>query len=116
MVVIKKSKIIGKGVFATKNFKKGDVVLVWKPKLLKEKEIRLLSKKEKTYLLQIGKDIFLQQPPERFVNRSCNPNTKPKNNCDIAIRNIKKGEEITSDYDLDKGEDCSCGDINCKNK
>ncbi len=31
-IVVKKSKIIGKGVFAIRDFKKGEVVLKWNPK------------------------------------------------------------------------------------
>ena len=38
------------------------------------------------------------QKPERFVNHSCDANTTAKNFCDIAKRNISKGEEITGDY------------------
>jgi len=31
-VVVKKSKISGKGVFASRDFKKGEIVLRWRPK------------------------------------------------------------------------------------
>jgi GxxExxY protein len=30
------------------------------------------------------------QPPEKFVNHSCEANTQVKNSCDVAVRNIKK--------------------------
>ncbi len=38
------------------------------------------------------------QSPEKFVNHSCEANTQVRNHGDIAIRNINKGEGITSDY------------------
>lgn len=38
------------------------------------------------------------QEPERYINYSCNSNTIPKDNCDVVICKIRKGEEITSDY------------------
>lgn len=38
--------------------------------------------------------------PERYVNHSETPNTKPVAKSDVAIRKIKAGEEITSSYDF----------------
>ncbi|PIP76091.1 hypothetical protein CO134_00330 [Candidatus Kuenenbacteria bacterium CG_4_9_14_3_um_filter_39_14] len=61
--------------------------------------------------------LFIQNPPERYINHSCNPNTEVIDNCDMAIRDIKKGEEITSDYSKDNAVihfRCNCGSKNCK--
>lgn len=115
-IIVKKSKIIGKGVFANRNFSKGEVVLKWKPKLIKKSDIKNLSKKDKTYVEKIGNKFYLMQSPERFVNHSCEPNTNVKNSCDVAIRNIKKGEEITSNYFNKEAESfkCKCGSKKCK--
>ena len=56
------------------------------------------------------------QSPEKFVNHSCEPNTHVKNSCDVAVRNIKKGEEITSDYGKNNFVSfiCKCGGKNCR--
>ena len=58
------------------------------------------------------------QPPERFVNHSCNNNTIVRNLCDVAVRDIQVGEEITSDYSSsDSGNQsflCACGAPNCR--
>lgn len=115
--IIKKSKINEKGVFAARDFKKGEIVLKWNPKILKESEVKDLKDSQKHYLCRAGKDkYFLMQPPERFVNHSCNANTQVKDNCDVAIRNIKKGEEITSDYKQGSSVSfiCNCGSENCR--
>ena len=60
---------------------------------------------------------FLMQPPEKYVNHSCEANTEVKNHCDVAIRYIKKGDEITSDYNK-KGSFvsfiCKCGSKRCR--
>lgn len=57
------------------------------------------------------------QPPEKYVNHSCEANTKVKNHSDVAIRHIKKGEEITSNY-IKEGSFssfvCKCGSKRCK--
>ena len=117
-VLIKDSKIHGKGIFANKDFKKGQIVLKWNPKEITEIQFDNLSEEEKEFAgLHEGK-YRLMQPPERFVNHSCAPNTNSLDDCDVAIKNIKKGEEITSDYSKDVIPDfhmkCSCGSKNCK--
>jgi SET domain-containing protein len=114
-IAIKKSKIHGKGIFAQKNFKKGEIVLKWNPKQLTKKEAENIKTNQKHYLYQEKNYYFLMQTPEKYVNRSCDANTKPKKLCDIAIRNIKKGEEITSDYKHPSFK-CKCGAKNCVNK
>lgn len=119
-ITVKDSLIHGRGVFAQKDFKEGDVVIKWNTsKLLSKDEINKLPKEEQRYLsyYEDGKYI-LHQPPARFVNHSCDPNTMAKDGADVAIRNIKAGEEITADYTKEKIPDlnfkCNCGSRDCK--
>ncbi|MFH0819503.1 MAG: SET domain-containing protein [bacterium] len=114
---IKKSKINKKGVFAAKDFKKGEIVLKWTPKFLGKAEVEKLRNNQKHYIYKVGKDKYLlMQSPEKLVNHSCEANTQSKNYCDVAARDIKKGEEITSDYK--KGSlvsfECQCSSKNCR--
>lgn len=116
-IVVKKSKINKKGVFAARDFKKGEIVLRWSPKFLVKSEAEKLRNGQKHYIYKAGKNKYLlMQSPEKFVNHSCKANTQVKNRCDVAIRGIKKGEEITSDYK--KGSsvpfECQCGSKNCR--
>lgn len=116
-IIVKKSKINKKGVFAARDFKRGEVVLKWNPKALKKSKIDKLRASQKYYIYKAGKNkYFLMQSPEKFVNHSCDANTQVKNYCDVAARDIKKGEEITSDYG--KGSlvpfRCKCGSKNCR--
>ena len=111
-IVVKKSKISGKGVFAKRDFKKGELVLKWNRKILTKLEAGKLNTKQKHYLYQEGNKYFLMQPPEKYVNHSCEANTVAKNKSDIAIRNIKKGEEITSSY-ANFSFKCKCGSKKC---
>ncbi|MCX6814202.1 MAG: hypothetical protein NTY20_00910 [Candidatus Aenigmarchaeota archaeon] len=119
-VIVKKSHIEGKGVFAARDFKKGEVVIEWKTsKPLKIEETRNLPKSEKRYLSYIGNGRWvLQKPPARFVNHSCEANTYMENKKDIAKCNIKKGEETTSDYSLEGIAKwkfkCHCGSKYCR--
>jgi SET domain-containing protein len=114
-VVVKKPKIDKKGVFANRNFIKGEVVLKWNPKKLSKSDADKLPQDEKHYLYKKGGIFYLMQHPERYVNHSCNANTIPKKLSDVAIRDIKRGEEITSDYGKDSSVSfvCKCGSSNC---
>ena len=117
-ILIKDSRIHGKGVFANRDFKKGEIVLKYNLKPLTKEEFDNLSEKEKHYTSKENEKYFLFPSPERFVNHSCEANTNPKNKCDVAIRDIKKGEEITTDYTKDNvpglNMKCNCGSKNCK--
>lgn len=53
-IIVKKSKIDKKGVFAGRDFKKGEVVLKWKPKILSKFKVEKLPIKERHYLYQDG--------------------------------------------------------------
>lgn len=56
------------------------------------------------------------QPPERYMNHSCDANTYVVGRSDVALRDILPGEEITSDYlDLDtENFMCNCNAENCR--
>lgn len=118
-IIVKKSRIHGKGVFARRDIKKGEVVLKWDiSHQLKKSEVDKLTAKQKGYVSYMNKKYVLMQPPAKYVNHSCEPNTLPKNHRDIAIRDIKKGEEITSNYSKESvsgtAMGCKCGSKNCK--
>ncbi len=119
-VIVKESGIHGKGVFAKKDFKKGDIVIKYHLKPLTKKEFdNLLESQKRLTSFQDG-TYWLFSSPERYVNHSCEPNVHPnfKDRCDFAIRNIKKGEEILTDYTKDEvpglNIKCNCGSKNCK--
>jgi len=53
-ILVKKSKINKKGVFAVKDFKKGEIALKWNPKIIVRSEIDKLPKTEKHYIQKIN--------------------------------------------------------------
>lgn len=118
-VVVKKSLIEGKGVFASRNFKKGEIVLHWDiSQTLSKEEFEKMSSEDKKYVTFLNGKYVLMQKPEKYVNHSCDANTFAKDYCDVAIRDIIQGEEITADYtgELPPGTNmaCTCGNKNCK--
>ena len=114
---VKNSKISGKGLFAAGLIKKGETVVAWKPKVITKQEASKLPEDEqKHYLYPEGDNMLWMQPPERYMNHSCDANTQVIGRSDVALRDILPGEEITSDYlDLDTEDfDCSCGAKDCR--
>ena len=119
-IEIKKSEIEGMGVFAPKDFEKGEIVYSFeKGKIVGVADIPNVPDVEKRYLDKIGKYEFeIIEPPARYVNHSCDPNAMEKERAAYVLRDVKKGEEITIDYDkiayLEKPFKCHCGSKNCR--
>ena len=102
---LKEIKGKGIGLIAGQLIKKGQVVWKHNPTVdieIKKKEIPKEAKEfYDTYAVDLGKDkVFLNTDNARFINHSNNPNTKSLGNKkdNIAVKDIKKGEEITIDY------------------
>lgn len=118
-VIVKKSKIEGLGVFASRDFKKGEIVIKWDiSHQLTSDKIKEITEKEKKYVAHSNDKYILMQSPAKYVNHSCDANTYAENFCDVAKKNIKKGEEITGDYSEEgiPGEVmvCKCKSKNCR--
>jgi len=118
---VQQSLIHGMGLFALRTFEPSEVILRWDlSRLMPKDEFALLSLAEQHYTHPFDENrLILVQPPERFVNHSCNNNTAVRNFCDVAIRRISPGEEITSSYSSDGSGSkfvCSCGSGNCRGR
>jgi len=117
-VEIKKSEKHGDGLFALKDFKKGESLYsLKKGKIVNYDEIQSLSEQEKRHLDQIGENEYeIIESPGCYINHSCEPNVEEKERVGYALKDIKKGEEITIDYDkiayLEKPFECHCGSKN----
>ncbi|MCC6323977.1 SET domain-containing protein-lysine N-methyltransferase [Candidatus Nomurabacteria bacterium] len=121
-VYIKKSKLHGKGIFVSRNIKKGEIVFI-----IKGKKINfLIDNNEKAKIaglnwVGIGKNKWVD-PINHCIsfNHSCEPNCAIKGKVTvIALRNIKKDEEITFDYSLNESDifwhiNCNCGSSKCR--
>jgi len=136
-IEIRKSGIHNNGAFATKDIQKGTEVIEYVGEKISKKEsekradeVLEKSKKDKdhgaVYIFELNKkfDIDGNVPwnHAKNINHSCNPNCEAENEDGkriwiVALRDIKKGEEITYNYgyDIDNYEDhpCKCGSENC---
>jgi len=102
-IVIGKGQLAGKGVYANRDFKTGEVVIQYNLRKLTNEQYEKLSETEKIFTHSHWGIIYLYSEPERYVNHSDNPNTYQDliKKCDIALRDIKKGEIITGDATKD---------------
>mgnify|MGYP001344174213 FL=1 len=126
---IKKSKIDKNGLYANCNIKRGTKIIEYKGKLVtvknSEKDPKFDNSKA-IYLFGINKKYDLDGNfsfnTARLINHSCEPN------CEVfgeglkvwifAMKNIKKGEELSYDYGFSFDEDyknypCKCKSKNC---
>jgi len=118
---IKKSKIHGLGIFAKKDIKKGELVGTIEGKIIPKKEAYKKYRKYYRFLHAINhSEYILNRNLTMYTNHSCTPNCGLKNTVKIiAMKNIKKDEEITIDYntlEYDWEMKCNCGSRFCRKK
>ncbi len=102
-IIIGKGNLAGRGVYADKDFKVGEVVISYHLRPLTAQEFEDLPESEKMFVHSHHDIKHLYSEPERYVNHSSSPNTKQDLDTkqDIAIRDIVKGERITTDATKD---------------
>jgi hypothetical protein len=124
----------GQGLFATKDIKKGEIVIdskdAKKQKTYSATEI-IKNYSDNNHVSYVGRGRYIvDTEPGSYMNHACNPNIVIKNysmkKCDyIALRDINPGEELTHDYGVSALEsfgktiwvlDCKCGSKNCRKK
>lgn len=96
-VYIGKGKLEGKGVYAGRDFRKGEIVKFYHLKKLTQDEFDRLPSAERWFVHTFYNEMYLFPEPSRYTNHSADPNARPdlRRMCDIAVRPIKKGEMIT---------------------
>jgi D-alanine-D-alanine ligase len=128
---MKGNAIAGYGIYATQDIKANELIFSGEglPQRMVTRNYvaRYWDVKEKEtfrkYAYPLSKEVFLlwDNNPSEWApqNHSCNPNTAYKGLDVVALRAIKKDEELTLDYSsfLDhnmESFDCQCGEKNCR--
>lgn len=125
-VKVAKSRIAGKGAYALQAIparKKigdlGGVIITMK------EAMKLIRNKKVINMVELDNDLALNASANpndmRFINHSCDPNTYLRVMKDrvefYALKNIKKGQELSCDYGETHHEGklpCRCGAKNCR--
>ncbi len=126
-LLIKPSKIQGRGVFARAGIPKGTFIMEYTGEKIPRKEglrrDKLQKLQGKFYVFALNSRWCVDGATggdARLINHSCDPNCQYlKKGGKIwirALRNIKKGEELTYDYEeSEQGtHPCRCGAKKCK--
>ena len=125
----KKSGINNLGLFAKSDIKKGEKVIEYKGRKLTHKQVEendRFDNSKAIYLFTLNERYVLDGDTKtntaKYINHSCDPN------CEvdiikgkiwiIAIKDIKKGDELSYDYGFGYDKDfrqfpCKCGSKNC---
>jgi SET domain-containing protein len=131
-VEVRRSGINRRGVFCVKPIRKDEVICVWGGYIISKKDFGRLSKKEfssiEDYATVIAEGFYLVSDKkggledDDFFNHSCEPNAGINGQIMmVAMRDIRKGEEITYDYcmtdaDFKYSFDCRCGAKRCRGR
>ena len=124
---IKKSKIDKNGLYASCNIKKGTKIIEYKGKIISVKKSKTDPKfdnEKAIYLFNINKRFDLDGDFKfniaRLINHSCNPN------CEVfgeglkvwvyAMKDIRKGDELSYDYGFSYDENFRQFPCNCRSK
>jgi uncharacterized protein len=124
-VVVRKTKQYGRGVFAKKRIKKGEVIAEVDGKIYElgpdENE---LPNKPPLYVMDHAVQFAdykwrLSKGIAKYINHSCEPNCGIRKLFKIvAMRTIEPGEEITWDYDMAENSlwfmRCKCHTKSCR--
>lgn len=115
------SSVAGKGLFTSKDIKKGELGFT-----LKGPELYFLPKNKEEALMYpnavgYSKGLYIDPVyPYEFINHTCEPNlaTNEDGISFVALRDIKAGEELTFDYSISEYSEwemsCDCGSEHCR--
>src|SRR6478672_5606044 len=109
--VVRSSKIQGRGVFADRLIKKGELIGEYTGERITEKEADRRypfddDERHHTFLFRLDDGMIIDAlfggHPVRFINHSCNPNCEALEEDGrifiSALKNIPKGQELAYDY------------------
>jgi uncharacterized protein len=121
---IKKSRIIGNGLYTDKAIKKGERVgVIHGPVVIVHKFVGKLVEQSLNWI-GIGRYSWVntKESPFKYINHSCDPNTFIQGKrIVVALKNIAAHEEVSMDYSLTEADPdytvpggCRCGSRNCR--
>ena len=124
---VRESKIHGRGLFATADIAKDEIVAVKGGHIISRKQLReKVTPRLGPVEIQIGEDLFIAPVTEDeressmlYSNHSCDANIGMRGEITfVAMRDIHAGEELTHDWattdDDDYSVECNCGAPNCR--
>lgn len=134
-IEVRESSIHNKGIFAAINIPKDTKIIEYVGKKITKKEADNIADNQfekgeeghegHVYLFELDSkhdiDGNTNYNTAKYINHSCDPNCETENEDGhiwiVAIKNIKKGDELSYNYGYDlesfKDHPCKCGSKNC---
>jgi SET domain-containing protein len=135
-IEVRRSRIQGRGVFATRRIRKGQRIIEYTGERITDEQADqryndAAMKRHHTFLFKVEDNLVVDADrggnAARFINHSCDPNCEAVIEGEQiyieAIRNIQPGVELAYDYQFDADEPlaeaikqypCRCGAKNCR--
>jgi uncharacterized protein len=132
-IKVRRSRVHGRGVFATKRIRKNAHIIEYTGKRVTWESVPEDSDNPHTFLFGLDGGVIVIDPriggnDARWINHSCDPNCEAIEEDGrvfiYALRNIRPGEELSYDYQLEVDEPrtrkaeaesrCRCGSSNCR--
>ncbi len=120
LICVKETSLKGRGIFAVRDIRKGEIITTFTGPRVKIEHLDEYPPEVVDHLFNVGTDEYiLAREPEVRTNHSCDPNAGIVRDVElIAMRDIKKDEEVTFDYSIiindDWVLDCLCGSPLCR--
>ena len=124
---VRESKIHGRGLFATADIAKDEVVAVKGGHIISREQLReKITPRFGPVEIQIDDNLFIAPVTEEeressmlYSNHSCDANIGMRGEITfVAMRDVRAGEELTHDWattdDDDYSVKCNCGTANCR--
>src|SRR5438270_3985817 len=127
---VRESRIHGRGLFATTDIAKNEIVAVKGGHVISREELREITPRLGPVEIQIDDHLFIAPVTEEeregsmlYSNHSCDANLGIRGEITfVAMRDIRAGEELTHDWamtdddDDDYSVECKCGAPNCRGR
>ena len=119
-IYVKQTPDRGTGIFAARDISKDEAILEFRGPRVKIEDMDGIPREVWDHLFNVGvAEYIIAREPAVRTNHSCDPNAGIMRDVFlVAMRNIKKDEEITFDYSVitaDNWElECKCGSLSCR--
>jgi SET domain-containing protein len=123
---VRASPIHGRGLFATRRIRRGEIVAVKGGHILDRRALARSPARAAASYIQIEDDLYIGavtrgevRPNKLFINHSCEPNVGIRGQITfVALRDVAAGEELTYDWAMEENwrarTRCTCQSPSCR--
>ena len=121
-IYLSKSGISGKGIFARQTCQIGEPLFFLNGRLVSRQKMIDLGEDGDVLIQVDNREYVIPTYPALYVNHSCSPSVGIRNDFSfVALRYLRKGDEITLDYSTTMLErmwtmPCQCNSPQCRSK